>query len=302
MFIGMDVSKNKADVASACGALRLQGVNPLRAAEALHGQNVQLAVVEATGGYERPFVKELQSAGIKVAVINPRQGRDFAKALGKLAKTDRIDAAVLALFAERIRPAASLIPSLEREELQALMARRRQLVKMLTQEKNRRHQAAKGAISASVAALIKALQEALKEIDADIAELIGQTPFWVQQIRILRSFKGIGPITAATLLAELPELGHAGRKQIAALGGLAPFTQQSGKWKGKSFCSGGRKNVRTVLYMAALSAARSNDTIRPFYKTLVAKGKPHKVALTACMRKMLIILNARMRENRLQAA
>jgi len=302
MFIGIDVSKNTVDMVSACGTVKLQGVNPLRAAEPLRGRSVQLVVLEATGGYERPVVTALRSAGIPVAIVNPRQARDFAKALGKLAKTDRLDAAVLALFAERIKPPASTSMSAERQELQALMARRRQLLKMLTQEKNRLHQAVQKVISASLKAIIERLQQALKEVDGAITKLIRQTPLWNQQVNILRSVKGVGPVTAATLLADLPELGHAGRKQIAALAGLAPFTQQSGQWRGKSICSGGRRHVRTALYMAALAAARSNSAIRPFHGNLVARGKPQKVALTACMRKLLIVLNARIRDSMLQTA
>lgn len=297
MFVGIDVSKNKVDVVSSCQTLKLQGVNPLQAAEALRGKAVRLVVVEATGGYERPVTAALQAAGISVAVINPRQARDFAKALGRIAKTDSIDAFVLALFAEKVHPQASVPVSREIVELQALIVRRRQMLKMLTQEKNRRHQTKDAAVIASLTEIIQSLQRAIKKMTAAITALLHKNTTWKRKNMLLQNVRGVGPVTAATLIAELNELGRVGRKQIAALAGVAPFTHQSGQWKGKSFCSGGRKHVRTALYMAALTAIRYDDSLKPFYQSLILRGKPQKVALTACMHKLLLILNARMREN-----
>jgi len=298
MFIGIDVSKNKVDVGSACGKLELQGVNPLQAAEALEQYPVQLVVVEATGGYERPVVEALQAKDIPVAIVNPRQARDFAKALGKLAKTDRIDALVLAQFAEKCRPRASVPVSIQMKRLQDLVARRRQLQQALTAEKNRRHQAIDAGVLASVQEVIKALDKSLKEVTSAITLLLRRYTRWRNKQLLLQSIKGIGPVTAATLIAELPELGRVGRKQIASLAGLAPRDRQSGQWRGKSFCSGGRKSVRTALYMATLTAVRHYAPLKAFYQKLVKAGKPPKVALTAAMRRLLVILNAMARDAR----
>jgi transposase len=298
MFIGIDVSKTKVDVASACGKLELQGVNPLLAATALDRHPVQLVVVEATGGYERPVVEALQARDIPVAIVNPRQARDFAKALGKLAKTDRIDALVLAQFADKCRPRASAPLNIQMKRLQDLVARRRQLQQVLTAEKNRRHQAIDAGVLASVQEVIKALNKSLKEVTAAIMLLLKHYAGWRNKQLLLQSIKGIGPVTAATLIAELPELGRVGRKQIASLAGLAPHDRQSGQWKGKAFCYGGRKSVRTALYMATLTAVRRYAPLKAFYQKLVKAGKPKKVALTAAMRRLLVILNAMARDAR----
>jgi transposase len=297
MFIGIDVSKKSVDIASACETIKLQGVNPLRAAELLCKNSVQLVVVEATGGYERSVVEALQAKDIPVAIVNPRQARDFAKALGYLAKTDRIDAYVLAQFAEKIRPQAARPAAQQLKQLQALVARRRQLQQLLTQEKNRRHQAVDADVKSSLQAVIDALQRALKQITVSILQMLRQNPEWQKTQALLGQVKGVGLVTAATLIAELPELGRVGRKQIAALVGVAPFDRQSGQWRGKSFCQGGRKSVRTALYMAALTAVRHNDPLKAFYATLIKAGKPKKLALTAAMRRLLIILNAITRDS-----
>jgi transposase len=294
MFIGMDISKNSVDAVSSCGTFKLQGVNPLEAAAALAGKAVQLVVLEATGGYERCAVEALQAKNIPVAVVNPRQARDFAKALGKRAKTDAVDAAVLAQFAKVFTPKATNPVAAHMKQLQALVARRRQLNHLLTQEKNRFHQAADDVIKTSLREVMNTLQEALKSMNAAIHHLL--KAHWKDTQELLLKVKGVGPITAATLIAELPELGIVGRKQISALAGVAPFTQQSGLWKGKSVCTGGRKNVRTALYMAALAAVRHDDTLEAFYTKLVEAGKPKKLALNAVMRRMLVILNAKMRD------
>lgn len=295
MFIGIDVSKNSIDVVSLCGSVRLQGVNPLKAARALTGKGVQLVVLEGTGGYERPAVEALQAAGIPVAIVNARRVRDFAKALGKRAKTDIVDAFVLAQYAKTFTPAPATPLSPEVRQLQALVIRRRQLQGLLTQEKNRRHQMRDEAVRASIQAVIKALQNTLEVVTAAIADQLNT--HWRQTHDLLRTVKGIGTITAATLIAELPELGHIGRKQIAAIAGVAPFTQQSGQWKGKAVCLGGRKTVRSTLYMAVLSAVRFDARLKVFYQDLIARGKPQKVALNACMRRTLVILNAVVRDS-----
>lgn len=295
MFIGVDVSKNSVDIASACESIKLQGVNPLRAAQILREQAVKLVVVEATGGYERPVVEALQANNIPVAIINPRQSRDFARALGRVAKTDRIDAAILAQFAKMCRPAATAPVAARMKRLRALVAHRGQLQRTLTAERNRLHQAMEPEVKASLQKVAAALQKALKEITAAIAALLQQNEDWRKRQLLLQSMKGVGPVTAATLIAEMPELGHIGRKQIAALAGVAPFDRQSGKWKGKSFCSGGRKSVRSVLYMATLTAVRRYEPLQAFYQKLVLAGKPKKLALNACMRKFLVILNAMLR-------
>jgi transposase len=297
MFIGIDVSKNSVDVASSCGTLKLQGVNPLRAAEILCKNDTQLVVVEATGGYERPIVEALQAKNIPVAIVNPRQARGFAKAMGRFAKTDGIDALVLAQFAEKARPQAAQPVTLQMKQLQALVARRRQLQQLLTQEKNRRHQAVDTGVKSSLKVVIDALQKTLKQITASILQMLRQNPEWQKTQALLGQIKGVGLITAATLIAELPELGRIGRKQIAALAGVAPFDRQSGKWRGKSFCQGGRKSVRTALYMAALTAVRFNDPLKAFYANLVNAGKPKKLALNAAMRRLLTILNAITRDS-----
>ena len=295
MFIGIDASKNSVDIASACGTIKQQGVNPLRAADILCEYSVRLAVVEATGGYERPVVEALQAKDIPVAVINPRQARDFAKALGRMAKTDAIDAAVLAQFAEKLRPKAAAPVTAHRRQLQALVARRRQVQQLLTQEKNRRHQAVDQAVKESLRIVMEALAAALKDVTVAIQRLLLQ--HWRDAQTLLQKAKGVGIVTAATLIAELPELGRVGRKQIAALAGVAPFDRQSGKWRGKSFCSGGRKSVRTALYMATLTAVRHDETLKNFYQKLVQAGKPKKLALNAAMRRLLTILNAMTRDS-----
>jgi transposase len=295
MFIGIDVSKNSVDVASACETLKVQGVNPLRAAEVLRGYAVELVVVEATGGYETPVVEALQAERIPVAVINPRQGRDFAKALGRIAKTDRIDAVVLAQFAATVRPLASTPATAALKRLQALVVHRRQLQQTLTAEKNRYYQALEADVKADLKMVMNVLEKALRQTTKTIALLLQEHAAWRRKLAIMRTIKGVGPVTAATLIAEMPELGHIGRKQVAALAGVAPFDRQSGQWRGKSFCSGGRKSVRTALYMAALTAVRRHEPLKTFYQKLVTAGKPKKLALNAAMRRLLVILNAMVR-------
>ena len=238
----------------------------------------------------------LALSALNVVVVNPRQVRDFAKATGKLAKTDAIDAEVIARFAEVIRPEVRPLKDEDTQRLQALIARRRQLVQMLTEEKNRL-QIAPPWTRADIKAHIAWLTECINKVGKDLGSLIRKTPLWREKENLLRTFKGIGPVNACTLLARLPELGQLNRKKIAALVGLAPMNRDSGKYRGKRTIFGGRADMRAALYMATLSAVSHNSIIRAFYQRLLQAGKVRKVALTACMHKVLIILNAMVRTN-----
>ena len=250
-----------------------------------------LIVLEATGGLERSVSGTLGSAQLPVVVVNPRQVRDFAKALGQLAKTDRIDAEVLARFAEAIRPPLRPLPDKVSLELRSLIARRRQLIEMMVAEKNRLSTASK-AVRKRIEAHIRWLETELDRADKDLDHSIRQSPIWCENEDLLRSVPSVGPVVSRTLLAELPELGRLNRKQIAALVGIAPLNCDSGTFRGRRGIWGGRATVRAVLYMAALVASRRNSVIRNFYKRLRDKGKAPKVALVACMHKLLTILNA----------
>lgn len=255
-------------------------------------QGITLVVMEATGGLETTVAALLARRGLSVAVVNPRQIRDFAKAMGLRAKTDKLDARVIALFGERMRPVARALKDEQQQALDELLARRRQLVEMLAGEKNRLAQARTAPVRASVASHIAWLEQQVEERDRELGELIKASPLWREREDLLRTTPGIGPVTARTLVAELPELGTLKRRQIAALVGVACFTQRSGKWVGKSFCTGGRGAVRAALYMASLTGIRFNPVLQEFYQRLMAQGKPHKVAMVACMRKLLCMLNA----------
>jgi transposase len=250
-----------------------------------------LLVVEATGGLERRIVRALAAAELPVIVVNPRQVRDFAKATGRLAKTDKIDAEVLAHFGEAVRPARRTLPAPASEELRALIARRRQITEMLTAETNRLTHSAK-AVRKRIVAHIRWLEAELDRVDSELDQSIQQSPIWREQEDLLKSVPGIGPVISRTLLAELPELGELNRKQIAALVGVAPLNWDSGMMRGRRAIWGGRATVRAALYMAALVASRCNPKIREFHRRLRAGGKASKVALVACMRKLLTILNA----------
>ena len=250
-----------------------------------------LIVCEATGGYEAALVAALATVGLPVVVTNPRQVRDFAKATGQLAKTDAIDAQVLALFAERVRPAPRPLPDEAVEALDALLTRRRQLVEMLTAERNRLL-VARPAVRRDLQQHIRFLERRLREADDDLHTAVKASPLWRVKDDLLQSVPGIGQVVSLTLLAELPELGRLSHKEIAALVGVAPLARDSGTLRGKRLVYGGRAPVRAVLYMAALVASKCNPVIRAFYQRLRAAGKPAKVALTACMRKLLVILNA----------
>ena len=252
--------------------------------------------IEASGRYERLVVAQLAARGLPVVVLNPAQVRSYAQAIGQRAKTDPIDARLIALFLEAVRPELRPVADAQTQELAALMARRRQVVAMLAAERARRQQAAPGLARVSIARSVTFLEDELRSLDLEIDKTVRGTPVWRDKENLLASVPGIGKTIARTLLAELPELGTLNPKQIAALAGLAPYTRQSGKWRGRSFIGGGRTVVRTALFMGALVAARHNPVLKAFRDRLVASGKPKLVALIATARKLLVILNAIMRD------
>jgi transposase len=254
-----------------------------------------LVVLEATGKYERPAAVAVAAAGIAVAVVNPRQARDFAKAAGRLAKTDRIDAQVLARFAGAVGPRPSVLPDEEARVLQDILLRRRQLLEMMVAEKNRLQMASE-AVARRIAAHVRWLEKELSRVDRELDEAVRESETWRANEELLRSVPGVGPVLARTLLAELPELGTLPRRRLCALVGVAPFNRDSGAFRGEREVWGGRAPVRAALYMGALVATRYNPVIGEFYERLLAAGKPKKVALVACMRKLLSILNAVMRD------
>jgi transposase len=300
LFVGIDVAKETLEVCIRPDNIRKGFRNDdegrIDMARLLAEMKPALIILEASGGYEIPVVEVLALRSLKVAVINPRQVRDFAKAMGKFAKTDTIDAEIIARFAEVIRPEVRPLKDRDAQQLQAFIARRRQLVQMLTDEKNRLP-IAPSWTKPDIEAHIEWLSECINKVGRDISALIKKTPLWKEKEDLLRTFKGIGPVNACTLLARLPELGQLDRKKIAALVGLAPLNRDSGKYRGRRTIFGGRADVRAALYMAALSAIRHNSVIRVFYERLIHAGKLPKVALTACMHKILIILNAMVRTN-----
>jgi len=257
-----------------------------------------LIVLEATGGYERQLVADLLDAGCRVAVINPKRARDFARALGLVAKTDRIDARVLALFAEKVQPAPVEKTPEKQVEIQQLVARRRQLIDLRTQESNRLEVTAAKAARKSIQAVLKILERQIHGIEAAIQDLVQSDDDWRHKAQLVESVDGLGGVTATTMVANVPELGQLNRQQISSLVGLAPFNRDSGPHKGKRCISGGRKSVRSVLYMAALAAMRCNPVIKAFANRLAQHGKPFKVVITACMRKLLVILNAILKSGR----
>jgi transposase len=311
MFVGIDVSKDVLDVAlreagTAQTTLQVsrdeKGLRELVAQ--LAERKTKLVVLEATGGLERDVVAVLAAAGLRVAVVKPRCVRDFARSLGKLAKTDGLDAAVLAHYAEAVEPAAKPIPDALTRTVEALLTRRRQIVQQLVSERNRRSglllQRLTGPgkrVMDSLERSIKWLERELASLEKDLDDTIKRSDIWREKDDLLRSVKGVGSTTARTLLGYVPELGTLNRREIAALIGVAPFNQDSGKRTGKRSIWGGRGEVRAVLYMAAVAASRWNQDLREFYERLLAKGKLKKVALTAVMRKLLIRLNAMMRDH-----
>ncbi len=300
LFVGIDVSKDHLDVAvRPTGeawqvSYDSQGISDL--VGRLRELAPQLVVLEATGGMELAVAGELAAANLPVVVANPRHVRDFARASGKLAKTDSLDAQVLAHFAEALQPEPRALPDADTQELGALVARRRQLVEMITAEKNRIRTATRR-IRPKVQQHIRWLEENLEDLDQDLGDFIRSSPMWKDKEQLLRSTPGVGPVLSMTLLSDLPELGNLNRGEIAALVGVAPFNRDSGNLRGKRKVWGGRSQVRAALYMAALVATRYNPVLRAFYQRLCAAGKPKKVAITACMRKLLTILNVMVRDN-----
>jgi transposase len=301
-YVGIDVAKATLDVALGSDGEILQVANDeagiAELVTRLSHASPKLVVLEATGGYEALVAGAVAGQGIPVAVVNPRQVRDFAKAMGVLAKTDRIDARVLARFAEAVRPEPRPLPTAEAKELEEFLSRRRQIVDMLTMEKNRLSIAVTDGMKKALKKHIAWLEEALRRANDDIDNAIKNSPAWREQDDLLRSFPGIGPVNARTMLAELPELGSLNRKKIAALVGVAPLNRDSGTLQGTRTCWGGRSQVRQALYMAAVSAIRCNPVIRRTYAALRARGKKPKVAIVACMRKLLTILTAMVRDKR----
>jgi transposase len=297
--VGVDVAKRQLDIAERPSGARWTAPNDVVGIGGLVERlktagPVALIVVEATGGYEIPLVAALGAAGLPVVVINPRQVRDFARAVGKLAKTDAIDAEVLAHFGEAVRPEPRPLPDELTQEVQGWLARRRQLLEMVLAEEQRLALAAR-AVRPHIQQHVEWLRRQLRDVDGELQRAIRQSPVWRENDNLLRTTPGVGPVLATTLLADLPELGRLDRRQIAALVGVAPLNWDSGQQRGTRHIWGGRAPVRTALYMATLAAVRCNPVIRTFFERLSTAGKPRKVALVACMRKLLTILNAMMR-------
>jgi len=305
IFVGLDVAKAQLDVAVRPSGERWSVANDESGIAQLVGRlralRPTLIVAEATGGFERAAIAALAAASLPVVVANPRQVRDFARATGQLAKTDRLDAAILALFGERVRPAPRPLPDEAAQPLDALLTRRRQLLEMLVAEKNRLGFAPRP-LHRGIRQHIRWLERQLDDVTKELAAQIERSPAWRAQDDLLQSVPGVGPVVSATLLGELPELGALNHKQIAALVGVAPLARDSGMLRGKRMVWGGRASVRTALYLAALCGRRWNPVLRAFYERLRAAGKPTKVALIACARKLLTILNAMVRDQRRWAA
>jgi transposase len=302
VFVGIDVGKLQLDVARSDQDEVLQLGNDRDGIRDLVRQlkeiRPQLVVLEATGGFEVPAAAALAAAEIPVVIANPRQTRDFARSVGRLAKTDTIDARGLALFAARVRPDVRALPTEEARALDALVSRRRQIIEMMTAEKNRLGFAAK-TVQKGIEKHIRWLERQLADVDDDLDSMIRKSPVWASKSDLLQTVPGVGPNLARTLLAELPELGQLSHKQIASLVGVAPHAHESGKFRGRRTIWGGRAPVRSALYLSVWSAARWNPVIRLFHDRLRAKGKPAKVAQVACMRKLLTILNAMVRDSQI---
>lgn len=299
-IIGVDVSKKRLDVFVAASEQVLEFANDeagvVAARKALESAKPTLIVVEATGGLERPVVTAALAASLPVAVVNPRQVRDFAKASGRLAKTDRLDARVLAAFGEAIKPQVRPLPDAQAQALADQLTRRRQLTQALATEKTRLHQARDKVVKKSLREHIRFLQRQLDRHEQGLREAIEASPAWLAEYELLTEVCGVGESTSFALIGQLPELGALNRKAIAALVGVAPFNRDSGTLRGRRSVWGGRAQVRSALYMATLSAKKHNPVIRTFYTRLIEQGKPKKVAMTACMRKLLTILNAMVRD------
>jgi transposase len=294
--VGVDVSRDWLDVALSDDVVTRRVANTAAGIQSLVSElrplEPERIVVEATGGLEEALVRALSEQRLCVAVMNPRQVRDFARATGRLAKTDKIDAQTLALYAQVLKPEPRQMKDDSESELTALVRRRQQLTRELTMEKNRKRRATSASVLASLERMIAILKQELAEIEAEIERQIEASPVWSERSRLYRSVPGVGPRLAATLLAEMPELGRIGRRQVALLAGVAPVNRDSGLFRGRREIWGGRRQVRGPLYMSALVAAVRNPVLRAFYQRLVRAGKPKKLALVACMRKLLTILNA----------
>lgn len=301
-IVGIDVSKGRLDVAVIPGGESFQidndyaGIDEL--AKRLAPLRPDVIALEATGGFETVAVASLTAAGFAVIIVNPAQVRAYGQALGQKAKTDPIDAGLIAAFVQATKPQIRPLPDAQTQELGALVTRRRQIVQMITAEENRSKMVLAKPARKSIKRLLAALHRELESLDADLDDHIRNSPVWRVRESLMTSVPGVGVATAHTLLAELPELGSLDRRQIAALAGLAPWTRQSGKWKGKSFIGGGRSKVRAALFMAALVASRFNPVLKAFRDKLVAAGKPKIVAIVAIMRKLLTILNAIIRDGK----
>ena len=299
-FVGVDVAKERLDVAVRPSGEHWSVANDDAGVAALVARlsplGPALIICEATGGFERAAIAALAARRLPVVVANPRQVRDFARASGQLAKTDQLDAGILALFAERVRPTPRPLPDAAVQLLDAVLTRRRQLLEMLTAEKNRLGFAPKP-VHRGIQAHIRWLERQLDDVTKELAALIEASPVWRAKDDLLQSVPGVGPILSCTLLGELPELGTVSDKQIAALAGVAPLARDSGTLRGKRMVWGGRASVRTALFMAAMCARRWNPVIKVFYERLLAAGNPKKVALIACARKLLTILNTMVRNN-----
>jgi transposase len=301
-FVGIDVAKDRLDVHLRPNgepfAVARDGEGLAALVERLQALAPALIVMEATGGYETIVASALAAAHLPLAVVNPRQIRDFARATGKLAKTDRLDAAAIAHFAEAIRPPARPIADAEAQALGELVARRRQVIEMIVAEGNRRRRATQRRVIRAIERHLALLQAELSELDSDIDGAIRSSPAWQADADLLKSVPGIGPATLRTLIAELPELGRLTRRKIAALVGLAPINRDSGTLRGRRTIAGGRAAVRAALFMPAMVASKHNPLIAPYYAKLRTAGKTHKQAITACMRKLLVILNAILRDRK----
>ena len=299
VFAGIDVSKDRLDVhlrpSGRTFAVPRDGLGLERLVSELHTLSPGLVVLEATGGFEVTVAAALAGAGLPLAVVNPRQIRDFARATGRLAKTDRLDAAAIALFAERVRPEPRPVAGAEAAALAELVARRRQIVETIGTEGNRRRQARSPRVARTIAATLRVLEAQLADLDRDIGDATRRSPAWREADDLLRSVPGVGAVASRTLIAEMPELGRLDRREAAALVGVAPVNRDSGAMRGHRAIAGGRTAVRNVLFMATLSAIRWNPVLRAHYAQLTARGRPKMVAIVACMRRLLAILNAILR-------
>jgi transposase len=301
VFVGLDVSKKHLDVAVRPQNRHFVTPNTERGIQQLVKRlaalKPQLIVLEASGGYEFLATAALAEAQLPVALVNPQAVRKFAGATGKLAKTDKIDAQVLAHFAEVLRPEARPLPDQAQQALKAALQRRLQVVKMIGQEKNRLEKTYIPAVRQDIQAHLAWLSQRLQQLDRDLSDQIRQSPLWRDRDRLLRGIPGIGPVVSQAVMAQLPEVGTLPGKKAVALVGLAPYNRDSGRFRGKRMIRGGRSYLRKMLYMAAVVASRWNPVIRSFYQRLVAAGKPKKLALTACMRKLVLIINAMVKNN-----